>query len=213
MKQDFSSPQDAETHLQAVLASSCEVQPSVRPVQFENFNRLLVECCSMKGIYVSQDFGPLLISAMEYLQKTGRSNIFYNLARGVGTMREDGSDSRFPVKRMPFGLVEYTAKFFSSDNFQQVLVCKGSLNFTLSVEIRLEDVLRTTGHGKSPCIFYLVLNGAIFSMGQCGEYIQLSKDVLSLSLNQTPWRYALCSFQGSQPIAESLVHVEFYNTL
>lgn len=128
LKQIFSSPEEAETSLQAEVANELSgFQPSGPPVnspgaldQSQNLYQLLVECCAMKGIIVPPDFGPLLIRAMEYLHKNGRSNIFYNLARGIGTMREDGSDSRFPVKRMPFGLVDYMAKFFSSDNFQQV---------------------------------------------------------------------------------------------
>jgi len=44
----------------------------------------------------------------------------YNLAKGVGTQRADGSDSRFPMKCMPMGLIEYAADFFANDNVQQV---------------------------------------------------------------------------------------------
>lgn len=85
-------------------------------------HKLLVDCCAAKGIVVPSDFGALLLHAMEYLHKNERSNIFYSLAKGIGMMRDDGSDSRFPVKRMPFGLLEYMAKFFSSDTFQQVIM-------------------------------------------------------------------------------------------
>ena len=84
--------------------------------------KLLVDCCAAKGIVVPSDFGALLLHAMEYLHKNERSNVFYSLAKGIGIMRDDGSDSRFPVKRMPFGLLEYMAKFFSSDTFQQVMI-------------------------------------------------------------------------------------------
>ena len=41
---------------------------------------------------------------------------FTTLAEGGGTSREDGSDSRFPVTRMPMGLTEYAASIFASDN-------------------------------------------------------------------------------------------------
>jgi hypothetical protein len=95
----------------------------------------------MKGINVPEDFGSLLLQAIEYLHKNGRSNIFYHLAKGIGTMRDDGSDSRLPVKRMPFGLVEYVARFFSSDNFQQV----GFSSFLVPVFTVL-----TTQVGKCP---------------------------------------------------------------
>ena len=61
---------------------------------------------------------------MIQLSKGGRTNI---LAKGIGTMRSDKKDSRFPVMRMPMGLVEYTAQFFAADYLQQVYnaeVCK-----------------------------------------------------------------------------------------
>ncbi len=35
-------------------------------------------------------------------------------------MREDNSDSHFPVKRMPMGLFEYTVSFFSESNHHKV---------------------------------------------------------------------------------------------
>ena len=47
-------------------------------------------------------------------------NVLYNLAKGLGTPRLDGSDSRFPAKRMPMGLVEYATNFFVADKMQQV---------------------------------------------------------------------------------------------
>ena len=35
-------------------------------------------------------------------------------------MRKDESDSRFPTRKMPMGLAEYTADFFAADNLQSV---------------------------------------------------------------------------------------------
>ena len=35
-------------------------------------------------------------------------------------MRTDGSDARFPVKRMPMGLIEYAASFFFHGHLQSV---------------------------------------------------------------------------------------------
>ena len=63
------------------------------------------------NISVPDDFIVLAAKAMERLQQSGRSNVLYKLAKGFGTMREDQSDSRFPTKKMPMGLVEYTADF------------------------------------------------------------------------------------------------------
>ncbi|XP_065904934.1 uncharacterized protein [Dysidea avara] len=59
-------------------------------------------------------------NAMANLRNNSRSNVLYNLAKGLGALRADGSDSRFPVKRMPMGLIEYLASFFSCDNLQSV---------------------------------------------------------------------------------------------
>ena len=37
-------------------------------------------------------------------------------------MRPDGTDSRFPVKRMPMGLLEHMVNFFNASSIQQVSV-------------------------------------------------------------------------------------------
>ena len=57
---------------------------------------------------------------MVQLSNGGRTDVLYNLAKGMGTLRPDKKDSRFPINRMPMGLVEYTAQFFAFDNLQQV---------------------------------------------------------------------------------------------
>ena len=71
-------------------------------------------------ISVPDDFLVLAAKAMERLRHSGRSNVLYKLAKGFGTMRKDESDSRFPTRKMPMGLVEYTADFFAADNLQSV---------------------------------------------------------------------------------------------
>lgn len=63
---------------------------------------------------VPTDFLELAFSAMCHLRDCGRSNIIYLMAKGLGTMRPDKSDSQFPAKRMPFGLIEHAANFFSA---------------------------------------------------------------------------------------------------
>ena len=72
------------------------------------------------GISVPNDYLEYSASAMANLRHNARSNVLYNLAKGWGTMRTDASDSRFPVKRMPMGLIEYAANFFSHDYLQSV---------------------------------------------------------------------------------------------
>ena len=69
--------------------------------------------CKEIGLDVPNNFLKLSASAMINLRENNRENTVYNLVLGIGTMREDGSDSCFPVKRMPMGLVEYAVSFFS----------------------------------------------------------------------------------------------------
>ena len=57
---------------------------------------------------------------MEHMQKSGRSNLFYQFAKGFGTLRPDGSDSVLPALRMPTGLIEYCSIFYSTVGTQQV---------------------------------------------------------------------------------------------
>ena len=71
---------------------------------------------------VSEDFLGHAAAAIVHLHKGGRTNILYNLAKGIGTLRSDGSDAMFPIKQMPMGLVEYIAQFFATDNLQKVHV-------------------------------------------------------------------------------------------
>ena len=79
------------------------------------------------ALSVPKDFLCLAAIAMVQLSDGGRTNILYNLAKGIGMMRPDTKVSRFSVMRMPMGLLEYTAQFFAADNLQQVWnvkVCK-----------------------------------------------------------------------------------------
>lgn len=73
-----------------------------------------------KGIFLPDDYLLHSASAMVQLSNSNRSNVVYNLVKGIGSLRTDGSDSCFPCKRMPMGLLEYMADFFSSDSVQQV---------------------------------------------------------------------------------------------
>ena len=57
-------------------------------------------------------------AAIVQLHQGGRTNIIYNLAKGIGTLRPDKMDSRFPIKQMPMGLVEYVAEFLL------LIICK-----------------------------------------------------------------------------------------
>lgn len=132
LKQEFSTPDEAEAHLLAQI-KDIENRPVQTGFQVRSSNlsmsdaenslcQMLTHWCAIKGISVPENFNSFFLRAMEYLHENGHSDLFYNLAKGFGTMRHDGSDSRFPVRRMPFGLLDYMARFFSCDNYQQVTV-------------------------------------------------------------------------------------------
>ena len=59
-------------------------------------------------------FLELSLKAMTQLQKSGRSNVMFGLAKGLGVQRVDGSDSLIPTTRMPMGLLEYVINFYQS---------------------------------------------------------------------------------------------------
>ena len=90
-------------------------------VQVDLLSKLFSSYASRElGLSVPNDFIALAAKAMVHLKENNRSNVLYKLAMVIGTMREDGSDSRLPVRRMPMGLVEYIANFFAADNLQLV---------------------------------------------------------------------------------------------
>ena len=64
------------------------------------------------SITLPHNFLELSVKAMTHLQQCGRTNILYGLAKGLGTLRPDKSDSKFPAKRMPAGLLQYMVEFF-----------------------------------------------------------------------------------------------------
>ena len=76
--------------------------------------------CSRRNIAVPQDFLQLAIEGTVQLQATGRSNILYSLAKGLGNQRSDGSDSLFPCKQLVAGIVEHCINFFAASNVGQV---------------------------------------------------------------------------------------------
>ena len=70
-------------------------------------------------VHVETDFLPLSLKAMRQLECSGRSNILYGLAGGLGVTRADGSDSLFPTRKMITGLLEYSVNFFNAGNNAQ----------------------------------------------------------------------------------------------
>ena len=72
------------------------------------------------NIDLPKDFVSKAVAGMQYLKKCQRYNIIYGIAKGFGTMQPDGKDSLIPATRMPTGMLEYTAKFFTSPTLSQV---------------------------------------------------------------------------------------------
>ena len=77
-------------------------------------------CMMNLKLEVCEDFLEVSASAMVKLKAGNKSNVVNNLSKGVGTNRSDESESRFPVARMPMGLVEYTTNFFVADDLNSV---------------------------------------------------------------------------------------------
>ena len=109
------------------VSSSVQTEQSGEQLSFDDnieyLSAVFSQLCEKElGVQIPKDFLVFASSAMLRLAMQNRSNILYNLAKGIGTMRKDGSDSRFPTQRMPIGLVEYTASFFVADDLNQVLL-------------------------------------------------------------------------------------------
>lgn len=78
-------------------------------------------------IHIQSDFLQLSLNAIRHLKKCSRSNVVYGVAKAIGSMRPDGSDSRLPAKKMPMGLLEHIVNFFNADTYNKV---RNSVIFT-----------------------------------------------------------------------------------
>ena len=140
----YSSPKDAERHFHEVLSQmSIEDTPleadihlvspvttrslieAVKSLPDEVQLKSISESFSMfaedkHNVYIQPDFLQFVVSASEHLFQCGRSNVVYTLAKAIGRKRPDGSDSRFPAKRMPMGLLEHMVNFYNADSYTQV---------------------------------------------------------------------------------------------
>lgn len=105
---------------------ACQTELSILLSDFEDgdlvvMSKIFSDFLRSEQIFIPDDYLTYSARAMKQLLSNNRSpNIIYNLVKSIGTIREDGSDSCFPCKRMPMGMLEYTANFFSRENIQQV---------------------------------------------------------------------------------------------
>ena len=88
--------------------------------QLSFISEVFTNIAEREQMIVPSDFLHMSLQAMKQLQASGRSNILYGLAVGLGTKRKDGSDSIFPSKKVVAGLVEYSVNFFNAGVSQNV---------------------------------------------------------------------------------------------
>ena len=88
--------------------------------QLSFISEMFTNLAESEQLLVPNDFLQLSMRAMKQLQSSGRSNLLYGLALGVGTKRKDDSDSKFPLKKVVAGLIEYSINFFNAEASQNV---------------------------------------------------------------------------------------------
>ena len=94
------------------------------------------------GVTVPEDFLSLAIKAMSKLKCSGRTNVLYSIAKGIGTPRENGDNSRLPTKRMPMGMIEYVANFVVASTIQEISVYQSDISLSnLSYLVYMSSLL------------------------------------------------------------------------
>ena len=68
-----------------------------------------------------------MINAMHHCIAAGRSNVIDNLVYCIGTKRQGSAETRLSTSKMPFGLIEYNALFFSLIRDNRLLYFKMTL--------------------------------------------------------------------------------------
>ena len=119
----------------SVDTGECQVNPAMVD-RFQKFKRQVLNfdllkliselfcehATSFYKVAVDDDFLELTLLAMKHLDSNSKENALYHLAKGLGTLRPDTNESRFPVSRMPFGLLQYMTTFFSSTSATNVSI-------------------------------------------------------------------------------------------
>lgn len=158
------------SNVQTNQVDSCLIMDMLNQLPRESHLPILSElfstCVSLLfKLSLPKDFLCLAANAMVQLSNGGRTNVLYNLAKGMGTLRPDKKDSRFPIKQMPMGLVEYTAQFFAFDNLQQVKQNANDILLNFSYRYLVQWIIVC---GYRPCIATLERNGSSYIVDLCG---------------------------------------------
>ena len=173
LRRKFKSPEEAEAHyfpLNLVASEPTEVEAATITPRLlnssENQDLKVISslyksyCTSCSSVTPPDDFLKFALLAMEHLKSCGRSNVLYNLAKALGTMRDDQTDSLLPVKRMPMGLIEHCVNFFCCSHSEQVYVCTSITNSLTVIHLFLCRflVLMIIVSGWFPCFRSLALS-------------------------------------------------------
>ena len=129
---------------------------------------------SSTTLHKAPNFIEYSVKGMYHLVDCSRSNIIYLLTKSLGTLRPDKSDSVFPAKRMPMGLIEHCINFFNAPTIQQVSILFLCITYSIK-PIHRFIARQTTGPGWRQCMFFLVQNGLRYTQVPCGVMSQLSK--------------------------------------
>lgn len=157
-------------------------------LSLDTISDLLTKFCSERfGIDIEQDFLYHAVTAIQNLKEAGRLNVIYHLSKGLSIQRSDGSDTLFPIKRMPMGLLEYISGFFTSSNSRSVSAIVLQVAYIIiavcNYTCRCLTVHLTTDFGSILCMPTLVRSGPSSIMDHCGVLcLQCSQDKVLLEV-------------------------------
>jgi hypothetical protein len=84
------------------------------------FQQLVISCGGHSfNSFVQHDFIDTSLSAMKVLHDKGKHNLVYHISRCFNCEGER-AETRMPIDRMPFGLIDYNVRFFSSPSSQKL---------------------------------------------------------------------------------------------
>ena len=159
LKKRFSKPLEAERRFSdATTCSSvatCTSTGAQTDFSLDAITELFTKYCAERcGLEVGEDFLRHAVCAMQNLKEAGRLNVIYHLSKSFSVQRSDGSDTLFPRKRMPMGLLEFMSGFFTASDSRNVSVTSGCIFF---VNVHLQ-VRCTCMHGIVPPKEYCILH-------------------------------------------------------
>jgi hypothetical protein len=104
-----------------VSAFQCSMSERLRKQLIQHlFQQLVISCGGHSfNSFVQHDFIDTSLSAMKVLHDKGKHNLVYHISRCFNCEGER-AETRMPIDRMPFGLIDYNVRFFSSPSSQKL---------------------------------------------------------------------------------------------